>query len=245
LYNLSILDAIKGEFDIAISRCLEAVSIRERAGLNTGNASYYLSLFYNSIGEPTSGLEWGRMAEDQFEGRPNLKNRAILNQIWSLTLMKKLTEAQALIDVSRESILKSGDVNQLAWLHFVTGALELALGDFSLAISSMEQGLKIYEQQGSSFLMELFFLHQLARIEVLSCGTEEAVAPSLAVLEERALSEDLPGVLGQVLLLKAELAILRSDDALLREVIPQIRSLSEKENLQFLKPYYDNLLRRL
>ncbi len=245
LYNLSILDAIRGEFDSAIRGCLRAVTIRERAGLNTGNASYYLSLFYNTIGEPASGLEWGRMAEDQFKSRPNLINRAILNQIWSLILLKRLTEAQALIDMSRESILKSGDESQLAWFYFVTGVFELEQGDSSLAVSSIEQGLRIYEQQGSSFLMELFFLHQLAKIEVLSGGTEEVVYPSLAILEDKALYEDLPGILGQVLLLKADLAILSNNEALLREIIPQLRSLSEKENLQFLKPYFDRLLRRL
>jgi tetratricopeptide (TPR) repeat protein len=246
LYNLSILDAIRGEFDSAIRRCLEAATIRERAGLNTGNASYYLSLFYNAIGEPASGLEWGRMAEDQFKSRPNLINRAMLNQIWSLILLKRVTEAQALIDMSRESILKSGDVNQIAWLHFVTGVFELEQGDPPLALSSVEQGLRIYEQQGSSSLMELFFLHQLAKIETLSCGSEEdAVSPSLAILEDRALSEDLPGILGQALLLKADLAILGNDEALLREIIPQLRALSDQENLQFLKPYFDSLLRRL
>lgn len=245
LYNLSILDAIRGEFDSAIRCCLETVTIRERAGLSTANAAYYLSLFYNVIGEPASGLEWGRMAEDQFKSRPNLINRAMLNQIWSLILLKRITEAQALTDLSREPILKSGDVNQIAWLHFVTGVFELEQGDPSLALSSVEQGLRIYEEEGSSLLMELFFLYQLAKIEILSCSLEEVVSPSLAILEEKALSEDLPGILGLVLLLKAEIGIMTNDDALLREIIPHLQLLSEKENLQFLKPFFDSLSRRL
>lgn len=245
LYNLGILDAIRGEFDSAIGCCLKSVTIRERAGLSTANAAYYLSLFYNIIGEPASGLEWGRMAEDQFNSRPNLKNRARLNQIWSLILLKRVAEAQALTDLSREPILKSGDVNQIAWLHFVTGVFELTQGDISLALSSVEQALRIYEEQGSSLFMELIFLHQLAKIEILFCSTKEVVSPSLAILEEKALSEDLPGILGLVLLLKAEIGIRSSDDALLRETIPQLQLLSEKENLQFLKPFFDSLSRKL
>jgi len=243
--KLSVLDAIRGEFDSAISRCLQVVTIRERAGLNSGNASYFLSTWYNIIGEPESGLEWACMAEDQFKSRPYLINRAILNQIWSLILLKRLTEAQVLIDTSQALILKSGDESQLAWLHFVTGIMEIEQGNHSLALSSIEQALRIYEQQGTGFIMELFFLHELAKIEILSCETEDAVSPSLALLEDKALSEDLPGFFGLVLLLKADIAIMNNDEALLREIIPQLRSLSEKDNLQFLKPHFDNLLRNL
>ncbi|KXH74650.1 MAG: hypothetical protein AM326_09680 [Candidatus Thorarchaeota archaeon SMTZ-45] len=125
LYNLSMLDAIRGEYDIAIKRGLQAVNLRERSGLETGNASYFLALYYNIIGDAESGLEWGCMAETQLQSRPYLINRAVLNQIWSLILLKRITEAQALIDTIQESIMKSGDEKQLAWLHYVTGALEL------------------------------------------------------------------------------------------------------------------------
>lgn len=243
--RLGILDAIRGEFDSAIRRCLQVVTIRERAGLNTGNASLLLSILYNVIGEPESGLEWGRMTEDQFKSRPYLINRAILNQIWSLILLKRLTEAQVLLDTSRESILKSGDEGQLAWLHFVTGVLEMEQGELSLASSSIEQALRIYEKEGYAYNIQLVFLHHLAKIEVYTSNTTEIVSPSLAILEDKAISEDLPGILGQVLLLKADIAIRNNDELLLREIIQQLRPLTEKENLQFLNPYFDGLLERL
>jgi tetratricopeptide (TPR) repeat protein len=245
IYYLSLLDAIRGEFDKAINGSLEAVSIRERIGLNTGNASVFLSIFHNMIGDYESGLEWSRMAEDQFKSRPYLINHATLLQIWSLLLLERLTEAQALLDLSRESIMKSGYEDQLALLHFVTGVAEMKQGHNPLALSSIEQGLKIYEQQGTALLWELIFLYQLAKIEIQSSEAEEVVSPSLAVLEERALSENLPGFQGLVLLLKADIAVLNKDHALLREAIPQIQSLIEKDGLQFLKQYFDRLSRRL
>jgi len=89
------------------------------------------------------------------------------------------------------------------------------------------------------------FLHHLAKIEVYSSDSADIVSPSLAILEDKAMSEDLPGILGQVLLIKADVAIMNNDEALLREIIPQLRSLSEKENIQFLKPHFDNLLSKL
>ena len=245
LDKLGILDAIRGKFDSAIKRLLEVVSIRERGGTDTANASFFLSTLYNVIGDPETGLEWGLMTEDQLQSRPKLINRAKLNQIWSLILLKRLTEAQVLLDSYREPVLKSGDESQLAWLHFVTGVLEMKQGDFSLAATSVEQGLRIYERLGWAFIMELFFLHQLAKIEIYSSDSEEIISPSLAILEDKALSEDLPGFLGQVLLLKAEIAIMQHDEAVLREIISQLQSLSERENLQFLEPHFDSLLRKL
>ncbi|MFW9845006.1 MAG: hypothetical protein ACFFEV_10555, partial [Candidatus Thorarchaeota archaeon] len=64
VYYLSLLDAVRGEFDSAINGCLKAVNILERAGLDSGNPASFLAIFYNVIGEPESGLEWGRMTED-------------------------------------------------------------------------------------------------------------------------------------------------------------------------------------
>lgn len=245
VYYLSLLDAVRGEYDKAITGCLKAVNILERAGLDSGNPASFLAIFYNIIGEPESGLEWGRMTEDQFKGRPFLIYHAVLFQIWSLILLNRLTEAQALVDTSRESILKSGNEDQLAWFHFVSGLLEMERGDLSLALSSIEQGLKIYEQQGSALLMENIFLYQLAKIEIMSSTPEEAVSPSLAVLEERAISEDLPGILGQVLLLKAEISLLNNEDTYLRETVKQLQSLIEKHDLEYLTPFFENLKRRL
>ncbi|MFX0045039.1 MAG: hypothetical protein ACFE8Z_04275 [Candidatus Hermodarchaeota archaeon] len=243
--KLGVLDAVRGDFDSAIRRCLQVVSIRERAGLNAGNAALLLSILYNIIGEAESGFEWGCMAEDQFKSRPYMINRAVLIQIWSLILLKRLPEAQILLDTTRESILKSGDESQLAWLHFATGVLEMDRGEYSLASSSIEQALRIYEQFGWSYNIQLMFLHHLAKIEVYSSDPAEIVSPSLAILEEKALSDDLPGILGQVLLLKADIAILNDDESSLREIIPQLESLTENENLQFLRPYFDTLLRKL
>jgi tetratricopeptide (TPR) repeat protein len=245
LYYLSILNAIRGDFDAAIKMCLDAVNLKERAGLNSANASYFLSTFYNVIGEPESGLEWGRMAEEQLKRSPIVMNRARLNQVWSLTQLGRIIEAQALLETLQEPVIQSGTESHLAWLHFVTGILEREQGDLALAISSIEQGLKIYEQQGTALIIELIFLYELAVTEVLSCYGAEIVSPSLAILEEKAVSEDLPGILGQVLLLKANIAIQNNDDAALREIIPKLGLIIEEDNITFLKPYYASLQRRL
>lgn len=244
IYNLSILDGIRGDFDRAIERCLKTVTIREREGLNTGNASYYLSVYYNMIGDPESGLEWGRMAEEQMRSRPYLINRTILCQIWSLIILDRLAEASVLLDMIREPIMKSGDETHLAWLHFVTGIYESQEGNTSMALSSIDQALRIYESQGSGFLHELVFLYYLAKIEITS-DDPEVVSPSLALLEEKAESENLPGILGLALLLKGDLAVRTNDEESLREIIPQIQRLIENENLKYIESRFESLQRKL
>lgn len=245
IYNLSLLDVTKGDFNGAIKHLLQSVGIRERASLNTGNASLLLSIVYNVIGEPESANEWSRMAEDQFKSRPYMINRGVLTQIWSLILMRKKPEAQLLLDTTRESVLKSGDEMQLAWLHFVTGVLEFENGDFSSASSSIEQALRIYENYHWGTPYVNIFLHHLAKIEVYSADSADALTPSLAILDERATTEKWPGIQGQVLLLKAELAIMASDELQLREIIQQLRMFIETENLSFLEPHYERLLSKL
>ncbi|MFW9847132.1 MAG: hypothetical protein ACFFD6_10310, partial [Candidatus Thorarchaeota archaeon] len=218
---------------------------RERAGLNTGNASLFLSNFYNTILEPESGYEWACMAEAQFKSRPYLINRAILAQIWSLILLNQLSDAETLIDASRESILKSGDETQLAWLHFVNGMFDMEHGDYSSASNSIEQALRIYEQQDWSYETQLNFLYHLAKIEVYACDTRDIVSPSLAILEDKALSEDLPGVLGQVLLLKADIALMEGDDSNARRILQELRFLSKKENLLYMYPLIDRMFKKI
>ena len=128
------------------------------------------------------------MAEDQFRSRPSLINRALLNQVWSLILLKRLPEAQILLDVSQESILKSGDESQLAWLYFVTGIMEMEQGDFALAFTSIEQALSIYGKQGYAYNIRLMFLLHLAKVEICSSDPSNIVTPSLEILEETAVS---------------------------------------------------------
>ncbi|MFW9842743.1 MAG: hypothetical protein ACFFES_17775, partial [Candidatus Thorarchaeota archaeon] len=245
LEKLGRFEATRGEYNLAIEHYEEAVSIRESLNIFTGLVSLLLSTFYNVIGEYESGLDWGRMAEEQFENRPILKPRAVLHQAWSLILLSKLTEAQALLDTIQETVHKSGHETILAWLHFVTGILEREKGDYRSAASSIEEALKIYYDRGTDEYVVVIFLKHLAEIEMLSSDISTAVFPSLALLEEKAENDDLPGIRGQVLLLKAEIALRKNDDATLREIVLELNALSENPNTRFLSPHYDRLIKRV
>lgn len=245
LEQIGTLEMTRGEYNSAIDRFLKAVSIRESMRMDNGNNSLWLSTLYNVIGEYESGFEWGKMTEDQFKHRPQLQQRAILNQVWSLLQMHRMTEAQILLDTTRESVLKSGQEASLAWLHFVTGILESLESDLTSAFSSIEEGLKIYEKRKGTLNMQMIFLYHLAQIEISSSEISTSLYPTLALLEDRANSEDLPGNRGQALVLKSEVALLQNDDASLRTIVQDLRPLAETPSMKFLGPFYDRLLKKV
>ena len=242
LEKIGKIQVTRGEYNHAIELYLEVVSIRESLGLDNGNNALLLSTMYNVIGEPDSGAEWGRMAEDQFKNRPFLIPRGTLNHAWSLVLMRKITEALVLIDTVREEIVKSGRETHLAWLHFVTGLVEIADNELTSAASSIEEALKIYENRSGVLMMQVIFMHHLAQIEVYQFPADTEFYPILSLLEEKAVEEDLPGILGQALLLKAEIALLQNNDSNLRIILHELSTMVETPSMEFLKPYYEKLM---
>jgi tetratricopeptide (TPR) repeat protein len=239
LIFLSRLDATRGQYNLAIERNLEAIRIREKMHLPTEPYALMLSTSYNAIGSPSFGMEWGRFAEADAESNPIVKNLAILNQAWSLILMGKLTQALTLIDSIREPILKSGMETVLAWFYFVTGVFEMAQGDLEAAAKNIEDAIELYEGK-SQVQKSIICLHYLAQLDILRADLtsgepfEEGVIPWLTLLEEKATSDDLPGILGQVYLLKARIAVAQSDEGTLRVLIEKIRTLGKDSSMAFL-----------
>ncbi|MHA2191161.1 MAG: hypothetical protein ACXAAP_13100 [Candidatus Thorarchaeota archaeon] len=250
LLYLSRLDALRGQYNLAIERVLEAFTIREKMELPTGSYALMLSTLYNAIGYPENSLEWGRFAEADFLSHPGVKLRAILNQAWSLILMRKLAQAHTLIDSIREPILKSGIETSLGWFYFVTGVYDMAEGNFDAAAKNLEDALEIYEEK-SFFESSLIFIRYLALLEIYSMDfskditIEEDALPWLTLLEEKATSDDLPGILGQVLLLKARIATARSDDGTLRVLMEKIRTLGEDSSMAFLNDELELLMKQV
>jgi tetratricopeptide (TPR) repeat protein len=245
LLYLARLDAARGEYNLAIERVSDAIRIRERMELPVGAYALLLSDLYNIIKDPASGLEWGRFAEEDFESNPSVRQRAILNQAWSLCLLRLLDKASELIDSVREPIMKSGFEGNLGWLYFVTGVYEMVEGNLNNAAKNMEDAIELYEGK-HPVEYALIIMENLAQLDALRAEAdfEEREIPWIALLEEKATSDDLPGILGQVLLLKAKLAYVHRDEGVLRELAEKIRTLSENPSMAFLNDGLDYLLKR-
>jgi tetratricopeptide (TPR) repeat protein len=246
LFQLSKLESIQGYYDLAIEHNLECVRIRESIGTPVGMSALTLSTLFNVVGDSASGLEWAKMAETELAHRPMFQPRAVLNQAWSLTLLNKLDDAQQHIDSARESILKSGLESNLGWLYFINSVLESREDNYSNAASNVEESLDIYERS-RGFVSFYICLHQRALIELLVERAEktqsegDTIGTWLTLLEEKSSSENLPGILGQALLLKARLFAQRGNRAKSIEVIEELNSLIHDSNLAFLEQAVDRL----
>ncbi len=246
LFLLSKLESIRGKYDLAIEYNLECVKIWETIGMPIGMFALTLSTLYNVTGDSDAGLEWGKMAESELASRPMMQPRAILNQAWSEVLKRNLIEAEILLDSIQSSILKSGLESNLAWLYFVTSVIDSIEGDFASAASNVEESMDIYERTGG--LVSFFIcLNHRALIEVtdpesgISLGNTNRVGPWLMLLEEKARSEDLPGILGLALLHKARWLSARGEGEEANNILSEVEFLIAKEKLEFLMPYLHRL----
>ncbi len=247
LFLLSKLESINGDYDSAIEHNLECVRIWETIGMPMSMPALTLSTLYNVIGDCDAGLEWAKMAENELASRPVYQPRAILNQAWSMTLQGKLPEAHQLLDSVRESILKSGLESNLGWLYFISSVIEAAEEDYFSAAISVEESLDIYERSGG-FVSFYICLHHRARIEVYIEQNEpssdyESPGPWLTLLEEKAHSENLQGILGQALLLKATTLKMKGAHSEAMKVIEQTASLVNERSLEFLRPAVNRFIK--
>ena len=247
LFYLAKTDAVRGEYNLAIERIQEVMGIRESMDLPIGVHAVVISTYYNAIAEPEAAMEWAKLADDDSHTSPLVRPRAILNQAWSNILMGEYGKAQALIDSARELILKSGVEILLAWTSFISGIYEMGKGDFASAARSMRNAFDMYETKGSLDIT-LIFLHYLAQLDtqlaILSIGekTEENARPWLKLLEERATADDLPGISGQVYLLKVRLARAQNDEGSLEMLIDRIRALGKSSTMTYLNDRLERIL---
>ncbi len=240
LFLLSKAESIRGNYNAAIDYNLESVSIWESIGMPVGMFALNLSTLYNLTGDSEAGFEWAKMAENELSSKPMWQPRAILNEAWSLTLQKKYSEASSIIDGIRESINRSGLESNLGWLYFVVSVLDAAEEDFFSAATNVEESLEIYERH-SGYVSFYICLQHRAKIEVYetiltqSHDTDKAIGPWLQSLEEKARSEDLPGILAQALLLKATLFDRIENRIEAKRVIKELAFLVNSNGLEFLR----------
>ncbi|MHA2134308.1 MAG: tetratricopeptide repeat protein [Candidatus Thorarchaeota archaeon] len=245
LFELSKLAAIRGEYSKAIKLNLDCVRVRESIGVPTGLSALTLSTLYNMTNDSHAGLEWALMAEDQL--LPSLKPRAILNQAWSLSIQSKLTEALVTIDRAREPILKSGQESNIAWLSFVSGVFDIYDGNLSSAAESIEDAIEIYERRVGLMSLLICSYHR-ALIEVLSeeapgASTPSDAGPWLSLFQEKVEAENLPGMLGQLLLLQARIEFAKGNVAQAGFNIEESKSIADRLGLEYLQRQVSQLRR--
>ncbi len=250
LHQLGLNNAIRGEYNSAIEYSLQAIRNRESLGMPYGMSASNLAVLFNAAGDYDNGLTWAELAEAEFANQVSQLPRAKLEIAWALAGQGKIDKAKAIVDGTREDILRSGIEPLLAQHYFTTGLVEFAETDYFAASVSFEKAYDINRRLGRAIL-DSVCLYYLAKTEVISLEVDETNRDAdssghwLRLLEEIAESKDLPGIKAQVILLNAHHRMKQGRYEEARTMIDQVIQVAEQASMTFLHQESEDLMRKL
>ncbi len=242
-YSIGVRGSIhnaRGEYNAVIDGIKEKIRLAEKIGaLSMGFKPRNMAFLLNEIGENEEAFEWAKMAIDTVKGYPFLDFVPFFDAARALIGLGRLKEANQYIAEAKKGVLKTGMDLFLMVQYYIEGLLELEEGLPVEAMQSFERSLRICERIGrrnrmNSILIALveceivqFIPNQDNRLNVYS-------GPWMERLERDVEEEDIPGIEGRLLLLKAKLRLKqgRKNDA--EMLFSEIRRLAENPHVRYL-----------
>lgn len=232
---------IRGEYDFSIELYLESIDRMDGKHTNPhyGSIAINLSRIYLEINRPEDALEWAQMSLEKgfFPGPDPAAHSNHFRVSNALAMLGKVEEAEQHLDFAKGEMLRTGSDLHVAEVHYSTGLIEAAKGNFKDAIWSFSQALEIYEKQPRQTRINSC-LRRLAEIEVALYEPDDSdpATPWLTRLEETARNREFPGYLGFALFSKAYLKLKqnRLNDA--KEILEELIEISKKEGTRYLQP---------
>jgi tetratricopeptide (TPR) repeat protein len=192
-----------GEYDLAILCHLEGIKIMGESD----TSCLLLSRLCSMLGDGQQALEWANRA---FESVGQLDFPVLrLRKAWALALGKRIEEAEHNLDVAHSLIMRAGTEPWLGDYYHISGVIELARGDYPVALDSLEKSWEIAERNPWIYNQNRALL-DLVRAELFledqSTNRAKGATPGkwLSKLEDYAINRDLPGIRMQAALLKSE-----------------------------------------
>ncbi len=219
LSNLAVLSWTRGEYDLAIRSNSRALALFQGQGglsdpyADLGHIPIWLSVIYGDLGNKMQSFEWAESAlESEYEGGPGgLEEHACPHFAMANALIHlgRLKEASVHLEKTQRISLKSGLELQLARHYYYTGLYEIATDNFPTGVQTIEEALKIFERTRRQYEVNRCLL-ALTRteIELFKIESQEMdpmdSGPWMIRLEREAREKNLPGILIQHALLKAQ-----------------------------------------
>lgn len=243
LTEMGWASGILGEYDLALAFYNQGRQISSSLDDTSDRHAITLSWLYIDLEDGQQALEWARWAQDWHMSQGSTGDSWIhLGMARALILLLQLDEAQKNLDIARELAFKSGQEREIGTYYYVSGLYEIARGGPSTGLETLKQALEIYERTNTQMYKNRCLLALVrAEIEIyrLAGGddTSDDAGHWMTYLEDHARSRNLPGILMEHSLLKAELQVLqkrRDDarktliDALEIEKSPGVRTLHNK-----------------
>lgn len=211
LTEMGWVSIILGEYDLAIAFYDEARQLASSQDSLSDRHSLVLSNVCSDLGDGPQALDWAEWAlEWHLIHGSEGDSWTHLALARALILLDRLEEASKHLDAAREMAFRSGQEREIAFYYLVSGLYETASGNPRESINILQNALEICERTNTQmYLNRCVFALACAEMELFKLEggdeTNDSTGHWMEYLEELAHSRNLPGLLIQHSLLKAEL----------------------------------------
>ncbi|MHA2378047.1 MAG: hypothetical protein ACXADS_02125 [Candidatus Thorarchaeota archaeon] len=210
LKEMGWVSTILGEYDLALKFHFEGARVYDSPEGPSDRHAVVVSRIYSDLNKGEDALEWAKWSLDWHRNLGSEGDTYThLEMARSLILLRRLEEAVEHLDIAREIAFKSGLETEICWYYHVTGLHEMTSGDTLTAVHSLEKALEISERVNAPVYTNRCLI-ALVRAEIAASTSQngnkgsDVSGPWMSRLEEHACKKDLPGILMQQRVLKAE-----------------------------------------
>jgi len=248
--DLGLFHTIIGEYDLALEFYIEANRISEATGRNKTATSTVLARLYCDIDLPEEAFEWLKWRRNGEDFTPEVmkKLHSTDNRYYVLAVARTMIQLGQLdgilqlLNETHKRVLQQGDEVGLINYNFVSGLLEISLGNLeegmqSIATSLDEAERLKYQVYVNSALVALTKAELLVTKRSKVRGNLESSGPWMTRLEIHSREKKYPGIKMQHALFKAEYqtqigeteaALITLQDALTFTDSPGVKTLRQR-----------------
>ncbi|MFX0091142.1 MAG: tetratricopeptide repeat protein [Candidatus Hodarchaeota archaeon] len=240
LNNIGFSFVSLGEYDQALECYLESNKLFELAyGIPNYYATLNISVLYGNLGETEKALNHAKKVLTFAKKRDPGDPAPYTEMGRALILSGRLQDAFEYLETGGELAFKVGSKKELARYYLVRGMFDREKGDIESAVLTLQRGLRIAEDI-DNFYHTLQILLHLAEAEVVlyaNEGRKHATNPEIALsrLEQIAREQNLPGLLVQMILLRAELQMIQGRKEKARTYLKDALQLCDSSALSSLR----------
>ncbi len=238
--NLGFNYAALGEYDNAIRSYEAAIEFNRAMGMRSHTPLMNLAVLYGAVGEPEKALEYAAEAVRAIGTEDGSHPAPYIEMARALILNGRVDEAFDYLERGGQYAIRIDSKKEQGRYYLVRGILARETGNYSEAIRVFNRGLELAESIGNLYHI-LQILFNLAEAELAQCAdnpSEEAILRSegaLSRIEQIAREQDLPALLIQVNLLRAELSRLNGNREQARSYLTDALALCNRYDVGVLR----------
>jgi tetratricopeptide (TPR) repeat protein len=240
LYVRRGVHSARGEFSASVDCNYDMLELRERSRETSLHVDpHSMAFLYNEMGESEDALEWSRVALESYRTAMWAAPYPYFDMARSLIGLGRLDEGREYLEEGKKKAIKLGDELFLQVAYFNEGLLEMAENRLDDAMLSFEKALDICERTERRSRMNSTLI-AMVECEILlfqptrNNQNDEYSGKWMERLEKDVEQEDIPGIHGRLLLLKAKLRLIQERRKDAEQLLTEVRRLAENPYVRYL-----------